>query len=110
MIDALQELDAGGLLAAAASVVRDRRMMEVRDLRVLATWAVVHSTDPTRGPEGALARRVGNRLVALGGEGTPGVQDFCLGEIATARGICRCSAWGVDAAVARLIATEAGGG
>ena len=25
-------------------------------------------------------------LVQLGGEGTPGVQDFCLGEIALARG------------------------
>ena len=34
----------------------------------------------------AAARRVGNVLRQLGGEGTPGVQDFCLGEIAIARG------------------------
>jgi antitoxin (DNA-binding transcriptional repressor) of toxin-antitoxin stability system len=32
-----------------------------------------------------VARRVGNVLVRVGGEGTPGVQDFCLGEIAVAR-------------------------
>ena len=42
--------------------------------------------DPTEGPDGARARRVGDVLVMLGGDGTPAVQDFCLGEIALARG------------------------
>jgi hypothetical protein len=82
----LRDLDAAGLLAAASWVVRERRLAEVRDLRVLSQWAAVHSVDPTRGPQGGHARRVGNVLVQVGGEGTPGVQDFCLGEIAVARG------------------------
>ncbi len=79
------ELDAAGLLAASTGAVRARRLAEVEDLRVLLQWAYVHGTDPTRGPEGSHARRVGDVLVEVGGEGTPRVQDFCLGEIALAR-------------------------
>ncbi len=86
MSDTLLDLDARGLLAAAAGAVRERRLAEVRDLELLAQWAAVHSSDPTDGPDGARARRVGNVLVELGGEGTPRVQDFCLGQIALARG------------------------
>jgi hypothetical protein len=86
MTDTLSELDATGLLALATGAVRDRRLAEVRDLEVLAQWAVIHSADPTEGPDGAQARRLGDVLVHLGGEGTPGVQDFCLGEVALARG------------------------
>ena len=86
MTDTLSELDATALLAVASGAVRDRRLAEVRDLEVLAQWAAVHSTDPTEGPDGAVARRLGDVLVHPGGEGTPGVQDFCLGEIALARG------------------------
>ena len=86
MIDSLPNLDKAGLLAEASRVVRERRLGEVRDLQVLSQWAAVHSDDPTEGPNGAAARRVGDVLVHPGGEGTPGVQDFCLGEIALARG------------------------
>lgn len=86
MIDTADDLDAAGLLAAAATAVHERRLAEVRDLQVLAQWAAVHSTDPTLGPEGPVARRLGNVLIRVGGDGTPGVQDFCLGEIALARG------------------------
>ncbi len=86
MIDTLPDLDAAALLAAASGAVRERRLAEVRDLEVLAQWAAVHSADPTEGPEGGHARRLGNVLVHPGGDGTPGVQDFCLGEIALARG------------------------
>ena len=82
----LRDLDAAGLLAASALAVRDRRLAEVRDLALVAQWAVLHSSDPTLGPEGEIARRVGDVLVQVGGEGTPAVQDFCLGEIALARG------------------------
>ena len=71
------ELDASGLLAAATGAVRARRLAEVRDLEVLAQWAAVHSGDPAHPREA---------LVQLGGEGTPRVQEFCLGEIALARG------------------------
>ncbi|MCD6639731.1 MAG: hypothetical protein LT071_07440 [Nocardioides sp.] len=83
----LGELDALGLLAAAGGAVRRRRLAEVEDLRVLSAWAALHSSDPTEGPEGRAARRLGDVLVHPGGEGTPGVQDFCLGEIALARGV-----------------------
>jgi hypothetical protein len=82
----LLDLDAAGVLVAAAGAVRRRRAAEVADAEVLLAWARLHAEDPTRGPGGPLARRVGNVLVQLGGEGTPGVQDFCLGEIALARG------------------------
>lgn len=77
MSDDLPDLDAAGLLAASSEAVRARRLAEVRDLEVLAQWAAVHSADPTQ---------QWDRLVQLGGEGTPGVQGFCLGEIALARG------------------------
>jgi len=85
MTSSLPELDATGLLAAAAESVQASRLAEVHALEVLAAWAAAHSTDPTEGPEGRIARRVGNVLRRLGGDGTPGVQDFCLGEIALAR-------------------------
>ena len=77
MNDDLPELDAAALLAASSEAVRARRLAEVRDLGVLAQWAAVHSGDPVQ---------EWDTLIQLGGEGTPGVQDFCLGEIALARG------------------------
>ena len=89
MDDDVTDLDAGQVLAAASDVVRRRRLLEVEDLDVLAVWAVLHSTDPLEGLEGAerrQARLFGDVLVQVGGEGTPMVQDFCLGEIAVARG------------------------
>ncbi|CUR59626.1 conserved hypothetical protein [metagenome] len=82
----LLDLDADGLLAAATEAEVASRVAEVRKLELLSAWAVLHSTDPTEGPDGHVARRVGNVLRQVGGEGTPGVQDFCLGEIALARG------------------------
>ncbi len=85
-MDDLHDLDAAALLAASSGAVRDRRSAEVRDLQVLAQWAYAHGADPTLGPDGGRARRVGDVLVEIGGEGTPQVQDFCLGEIALARG------------------------
>ncbi len=86
MFDDLSDLDPAGLLARSSEAVQARRLAEVDDLEVLAQWAAVHSSDPTEGPDGAAARRLGNVLVQVGGDGTPGVQDFCLGEIALARG------------------------
>ena len=57
--------------------MRDRRLAEVRELVVLATWAAAHSGDPE------IPR---DQLLQLGGEGTPLVQEFGLGESALARG------------------------
>jgi hypothetical protein len=81
----LADLDATGLLAAATEAERAARLAEVHKLDVLAAWAAAHSTDPTAGPDGHIARRIGNILRQLGGDGTPSVQDFSLGEIALAR-------------------------
>jgi hypothetical protein len=86
MDSAFLDLDASGLLAVAGETERAARLAEVARLEVLSAWAAIHSSDPTEGPDGHVARRMGNVLRHLGGEGTPGVQDFCLGEIALARG------------------------
>ena len=77
MDEDLTELDAAGLLAASSAAVRARRLAEVHDLEVLAQWAAVHP---------AAGRSAWDSLCQLGGEGTPLVQEFCLGEIALARG------------------------
>jgi hypothetical protein len=82
----LSALDAAATLAAATGAVRSRRLAEVADLEVLAHWAGLHASDPTDGPYGRHARILGDVLVQVGGEGTPSVQDFSLGEIAIARG------------------------
>lgn len=81
----LGDMDATATLAAASVGVRARRLGEVHEMLVLAHWAELHGADPTQGPDGHIARRLGDVLVQLGGEGTPPVQDHCLGEIALAR-------------------------
>jgi hypothetical protein len=83
---AVEELDAAETLAAAASGVRDRRAVEVRELEVALHWADLHAHDPhdvrVDGP-----RPPGSaRLVQLGGAGTPKVLDLALCELAIARG------------------------
>jgi hypothetical protein len=80
------DLDGTALLAAVTEAERASRLAEVDKFQLLSAWAAMHSSDPTEGPDGHIARRVGNVLRQLGGEGTPGVQDFCLGELAIARG------------------------
>ena len=85
----LRDASPAGLLAAAVDTVRARRLAEVDELKVLGLWAAMHGEDPLEGldpREAAHARRIGKVLRQLGGEGTPGVQDFCIGEIAVARG------------------------
>jgi hypothetical protein len=77
MNDDLSDLDPAGLLAALSAATRARRLAEVQELVVLATWAAAHSGDPE------IPR---DELVQLGGEGTPLVQEFGLGESALARG------------------------
>src|SRR5215217_213662 len=81
----LDDLDATATLAAATCAVRSRRAAEVQDLLVVSRWASLHGADPRRGPDGRRAESFGNRLIDVGREGTPRVQEFCLGELATAR-------------------------
>ena len=82
----LGDLDAKAALAVAEGEVPTRRQQGVDRLLLLQHWADLHSEDPQARPGAVSISRGGDRLIQLGGEGTPGVQDFCLGEIATARG------------------------
>ncbi|MGH3307420.1 MAG: hypothetical protein ACRDOX_06990 [Nocardioides sp.] len=68
MATELRDLDAAALLDVSSEVVRRRRLAEVEG----PAGAGPMGGDPLRRPD----RRV---PVQLGGEGTAGVQDFCLG-------------------------------
>ncbi|MGI8522388.1 MAG: hypothetical protein ACR2K3_03620 [Nocardioides sp.] len=81
----LAELPPAELLDLAEQAVRNRRSSEVADLRVVAAWAAVHSTDPRRDPGSGRRVWAEDQLVHLGGEGTPGVREFCIGDLAAAR-------------------------
>ena len=80
----LSGLDADATLALAALVLRRRRAAEVDDLRLAAHWAALSSTDPRWTSDG---RRTwaADRLIAVGGEGSPRVREFCIAELAMAR-------------------------
>jgi hypothetical protein len=85
----LRDFDASELLDVATGTRRARRLLQVEEMEVLAQWVAIHGEDPLEdldGPGREHARTIGNVLRHLGGEGTPGVQDFALGEIALARG------------------------
>ncbi len=81
----LDGLDAVALLKAAEEALFRRRAAEVDELRVVAAWADVHSTDPRRDPETGRRVWAEDRLRQLGGEGTPPVREFCVGDLAMAR-------------------------
>ncbi|CAI9404263.1 hypothetical protein HIDPHFAB_04144 [Nocardioides sp. T2.26MG-1] len=97
---AIDELDAAGVLAAADDALLRRRAAEVEDLRLIAHWADLHANDPRRGP---IQRRSWNgedRVVEIGGDGTPLVQELCLPELAIAR---RVQTLAVRAAMADVL-------
>jgi len=81
----LSGLSPAGLLDLAERSVLARRAAEVEDLRVVAAWADVHSTDPRRDPQTGRRAWSADRLVHPGGDGTPGVREFSIPELATAR-------------------------
>ena len=90
---AIDDLDPAATLARAEETLRQRRAAEVDDLLLAAHWADLHAADPTAGPGGR--RRWppgGDRLVQVGGEGTPLVQELCLPELAVARQVHSLSA------------------
>jgi hypothetical protein len=78
-------LSSDALLELAGRSVLERRAAEVADLRIVAAWAEVHSADPRRDPETGRRAWSEDRLVHLGGEGTPGVREFSIPELAMAR-------------------------
>jgi hypothetical protein len=76
-------LDASATLAMAEEVLRRRRQAELDDLVVASHWAALHSTDPRH----AGGKRVWaeDRLIDVGGEGSPRVREFCIAELAMVR-------------------------
>ena len=86
MLTPLDELDASQVLLAAQEMTERQRAIDVEDLQLLARWAELHAADPMGAP-GARRRwdNGGDRLVLVGGEGTPKVQELSLCELATAR-------------------------
>jgi hypothetical protein len=79
------ELDQAGVLALADAVVSGRREVDAAELLAVLQWADLHSGDPQAEPGAVPVRHGGDRLVALGGEGTPRVSEFCWAELALAR-------------------------
>jgi hypothetical protein len=83
--DDLAELSPHELLDRAGLSVLRRREADVEDLRVVAAWADVHSTDPRHDSDSGRRVWAEDRLVHPGGEGTPGVREFSIPELAMAR-------------------------
>jgi hypothetical protein len=81
----LAELSPEALLGLAERSVVARRTTEVDELLIVAAWARVHSSDPRRDHQTGRRVWADDRLVHLGGDGTPGVQEFSIPELATAR-------------------------
>ena len=77
--------DPRAVLDDAEANVRQRRAAEVNGLKLVLEWCDLHSGDPQDQPGAVPARKGGDRLVQLGGEGTPEVADLCLAELAIAR-------------------------
>jgi hypothetical protein len=81
----LAELSPAALIGLAERGVVRRREAEVDDLRVVLAWADVHSSDPRHDPRTGRRVWAEDRLVHPGGEGTPGLREFSVPELALAR-------------------------
>ncbi|UDY24818.1 hypothetical protein [Nocardioides sp. Kera G14] len=77
---ALSELTAADVLSRAEWAVQDRRSVAVEEFDLALRWADLHSIEPEISVPG------GDRMITLGGDGTPPVRDLCLEELAVARG------------------------
>lgn len=80
----LGDLDATATLAVAERDVAARRRQGVDRLLVLLHWADLHSEDPQARPGAVPIRRGGDRLIRLGGDGTPMTSELCWAELAIA--------------------------
>jgi hypothetical protein len=92
----IDDLDPAATLRRAGRVLRERRAAEVEDLRLVAHWAGLHGhLDEARARHTGGARG-GERLVEIGGDGTPLVAEFALAELAVLREVhpasCRAAA------------------
>ncbi len=89
-VSAVDDLGVAATLAAAGEAMAARHAAEVRALEIDLHFAALHCSDP--GP--VLAFRTlaeleagRNKLVQLGGDGTPQVQDLPICELGIARGV-----------------------
>jgi hypothetical protein len=80
----LGELAAEELLARAEVNVRERRQAEVDQLLLALAWCDRNSNDPQSVPGAAPVTWGGDRLVRLGGDGTPAVAELAMAELAIA--------------------------
>jgi hypothetical protein len=99
------DLDPRDTLAGLELVVRRRRAVEIDDLRLVGHWCDLQSTDPRDDPrpDPTVPLPSGSdRLVRLGGEGTPRVRELSLCELGIARGVHVLSARAVAADVLDL--------
>lgn len=73
--------DAAATLSALEAAVDIRQDAEVRQLELACHWADQHSADPKRDADG---RRTWseNRLIRIGGPGTPRIQEFSIADFA----------------------------
>ena len=78
------DLDATATLALAEREVSGARQQGVDRLRLLLHWADLHSEDPQARPGAVPLNRGGDRLIQLGGEGTPMASELCWAELAIA--------------------------
>jgi len=84
MDQGLADLDATATLARAEGEVAVRRRQGVDRLLLLQHWADLHSEDPQAMPGAVPISRGGDRLVSLGGEGSPQAAELCWAELAIA--------------------------
>jgi len=80
----LAELTAAQLLRRAEANVAQRRQAERDQLLLALAWCDRHSEDPQALPGAVPVASGGDRLVRIGGDGTPGVAELCIAELAIA--------------------------
>ena len=99
------DLDASDTLAGLEVLVRRRRAVEIDDLLLVGHWCDLQSTDPRDDPrpDPTIPLPPGSdRLVQLGGEGTPRVRELTLCELGIAREVHVLTARAVAADVLDL--------
>ena len=80
----LADLDATATLALAEDEVAARRRQGRDRLLLLQHWADLHSSDPQAEPGAVPISKGGDRLIHLGGQGTPQASELCWAELAIA--------------------------
>ena len=79
-----EDLDPAALLAAEQASVAVLREAAVEAMDRLLGWCDIHSVDPQSQPEAVPVNYGGDKLVRIGGEGTPKVAELCFEEFAIA--------------------------